>query len=149
MIITHTNSWIPLRYSAASELRKNQENFTVLPLKILFSGSLTQILNVTRSDSFKATYDFANISSAEETKKMTFRELALRQSDSQSVSFFTLYGGQVTFSAQLLTLNYLLFSKIVRLVVFLFRINKDLFAISANYAIYELARGTGKIRLDQ
>ena len=39
--------------------------------------------------------------------------------------------------------------EIVRLVVFLFRINKELFAISANYAIYELARGTGKIRLDQ
>ena len=44
-------------------------------------------------------------------KKLTFRALALRQSDrvnAQNVSFFTLYGGQFMFLTQLLTLNYLL-----------------------------------------
>ena len=47
-------------------------------------------------------------------KKLTFRSFALRPSlwwraNARNVSFFTLYGGQFTFSTQLLTLNYLLF----------------------------------------
>ena len=45
-------------------------------------------------------------------KKLTFWALALRQSlwrraNARNVSFFTLYGGQFTFSTQLLTLNYI------------------------------------------
>ena len=41
-----------------------------------------------------------------------FRQLSLwRRANARNVSFFTLYGGQFTFSTQLLTLNDLLYSR--------------------------------------
>ena len=42
------------------------------------------------------------------TDKPQFLQSLWRRADAQNVNFFTLYGGQFTFSAQLLTLNYLI-----------------------------------------
>ena len=42
-------------------------------------------------------------------KKLTFRALALRHSDWRNCGLCVGYGGQFTFSTQVLTLNYLLY----------------------------------------
>ena len=73
-------------------------------------AKLTRLLNSYGYLPVWSSVNPVNLNISIRVKKLTFRALALRQSDranARNVSFFTLYGGQFTFSTQLLTLNYL------------------------------------------
>ena len=56
------------------------------------------------------TNNVAPLSASKPKHNPQFLQSLWRRVDARNVSFFTLYGGQSTFSTQLLTLNYLLYS---------------------------------------
>ena len=116
-LIIHYNMWqfvaFPYIFAvrkAAKHQNKNLSSKSALLIPTVSTSAFHSTNLFLFSCHHIPTNSVAPLSAYKPTHNPKFLQSLWRKAYARNVSFFTLYGGQLTFSTQLLTLNYLLYS---------------------------------------